>query len=59
VVLAPFGEQVEIALGEQRAVLAGVGGVGLAVEPMTYPPKAFGSGDDLIVLEPGGSFQGV
>jgi aldose 1-epimerase len=31
----------------------------LAVEPMTCPPNAFRSGDDLIVLEPGGSFQGV
>ena len=30
----------------------------LAVEPMTCPPNAFRSGDDLIVLEPGGSFQG-
>jgi len=31
----------------------------LAVEPMTCPPNAFRSGDDLIVLEPDGSFQGV
>ena len=31
----------------------------LAVEPMTCPPNAFRSGDDLIVLAPGGSFQGV
>jgi len=30
----------------------------LAVEPMTCPPNAFRSGDDLIVLEPGDSFQG-
>lgn len=28
---------------------------GLAVEPMTCPPDAFNSGDDLIVLEPGAS----
>jgi aldose 1-epimerase len=28
-------------------------------EPMTCPPNAFKSGDDLIVLEPGGSFLGV
>jgi aldose 1-epimerase len=31
----------------------------LAVEPMTCPPNAFRSGDDLIVLEPGGSFEGA
>ena len=31
----------------------------LAVEPMTCPPNAFRSGDDVIVLEPGGSFEGV
>ncbi len=29
--------------------------IGLAVEPMTCPPDAFNSGDDLIVLEPGAS----
>jgi aldose 1-epimerase len=29
----------------------------LAVEPMTCPPNAFRSGDDLIVLEPGASFH--
>ena len=28
----------------------------LAVEPMTCPPDAFRSGEDLIRLEPGGSF---
>lgn len=27
---------------------------GLAVEPMTCPPDAFNSGEDLVVLEPGG-----
>ena len=31
----------------------------LAVEPMTCPPNAFQSGEDLIVLEPGGSFVGA
>ena len=31
----------------------------LAVEPMTCPPNAFRTGEALIVLEPGGSFQGV
>ena len=31
----------------------------LAVEPMTCPPNAFRSGDALIVLEPGDSFDGV
>ena len=31
----------------------------LAVEPMTCPPNAFRSGADLIVLEPGGSFEGA
>jgi aldose 1-epimerase len=31
----------------------------LAVEPMTCPPNAFKSGVDLIVLEPGGSFEGA
>ena len=30
----------------------------LAVEPMTCPPNAFRSGDDLIVLEPRETFQG-
>lgn len=29
--------------------------IGLAVEPMTCPPDAFNSGDDLIVLQPGAS----
>ena len=31
----------------------------LAVEPMTCPPNAFRSTEDLIVLEPGGSFAGA
>ena len=31
---------------------------GLAVEPMTCPPDAFGSGRGLIVLEPGAAFSG-
>lgn len=31
----------------------------LAVEPMTCPPNAFRSGDDLIVLEPGEAFRGT
>ncbi len=31
----------------------------LAVEPMTCPPNAFRSTEDLIVLEPGGSFVGT
>ncbi|WP_278255977.1 hypothetical protein [Nocardioides convexus] len=30
--------------------------VSVAVEPMTAPPDAFNSGDDLVVLEPGASF---
>lgn len=29
----------------------------VAVEPMTAPPDAFNSGDDLVVLEPGASFS--
>jgi len=29
---------------------------GIAVEPMTCPPEAFNSGDDLLVLEPGQQF---
>ena len=29
---------------------------GIAVEPMTCPPNAFNSGDDLLVLEPGQQF---
>jgi len=29
----------------------------LAVEPMTAPPDAFNSGDDLVVLEPGATFS--
>jgi aldose 1-epimerase len=29
---------------------------GIAVEPMTCPPDAFSSGDDLLVLEPGQEF---
>lgn len=31
--------------------------VSVAVEPMTAPPDAFNSGDDLVVLEPGASFS--
>ena len=31
----------------------------LAVEPMTCPPNAFRSAEDLIVLEPGAAFVGV
>jgi aldose 1-epimerase len=31
----------------------------LAVEPMTCPPNAFRTGEDLIVLEPGQSFAGT
>ena len=31
----------------------------LAVEPMTCPPNAFRSGEDLIVLDPGDSFVGA
>ena len=31
----------------------------LAVEPMTCPPQAFGSGEDVIELEPGASATGV
>jgi len=31
----------------------------LAVEPMTCPPNAFRSGDDLLVLDPGASFHGT
>ncbi|QHK19032.1 hypothetical protein GU243_03865 [Pseudarthrobacter psychrotolerans] len=31
--------------------------LGLAVEPMTCPPDAFNSGEDLIQLEPGSSHQ--
>jgi aldose 1-epimerase len=30
-----------------------IGRAGLAVEPMTCPPDAFISGEDLIVLKPG------
>ena len=31
----------------------------LAVEPMTCPPQAFRSGEDVVVLEPGASWSGV
>lgn len=31
--------------------------VSVAVEPMTAPPDAFNSGEDLVVLEPGASFS--
>ena len=31
----------------------------LAVEPMTCPPNAFRTGEDLIVLDPGDAFTGV
>jgi galactose mutarotase-like enzyme len=31
----------------------------VAIEPMTCPPDAFRSGDDLVVLPPGGSWTGV
>ena len=30
-----------------------IGRAGLAVEPMTCPPDAFKTGDDLVVLKPG------
>lgn len=33
-------------------------GRALAVEPMTCPPNALATGDDLVVLEPGGSWSG-
>jgi len=32
-----------------------IGRAGVAVEPMTCPPDAFNSGEDVIVLEPGDS----
>ena len=32
---------------------------GVAVEPMTCPPDAFRSGQDLIVLAPGQEFEGL
>ena len=32
---------------------------GVAVEPMTCPPDAFRSGQDLIVLAPGEEFEGL
>jgi len=31
--------------------------VSVAVEPMTAPPDAFNSGEDLVVLEPGARFS--
>jgi aldose 1-epimerase len=31
----------------------------VAVEPMTCPPNAFVSGEDLLVLQPGESWQGA
>ena len=31
---------------------------GVAVEPMTCPPDAFRSGQDLVVLAPGQEFEG-
>jgi aldose 1-epimerase len=31
---------------------------GIAVEPMTCAPNAFNSGDGLVVLEPGGRWDG-
>ena len=31
----------------------------VAVEPMTCPPNAFRSGDDLVRLEPGASWTGT
>ena len=36
-----------------------VGRRSLAVEPMTCPPQAFRSGEDVVVLEPGASWTGV
>jgi aldose 1-epimerase len=39
--------------------LANVSRRSLAVEPMTCPPNAFRSGEDLIRLEPGSSFSGT
>ncbi|MFD0686995.1 aldose 1-epimerase family protein [Actinomadura fibrosa] len=32
---------------------------GLAVEPMTCPPNAFATGEDVVHLEPGAHFQGL
>jgi aldose 1-epimerase len=31
----------------------------LAIEPMTCPPNAFVSGEDLLTLQPGESWQGT
>jgi aldose 1-epimerase len=36
-----------------------VGRRGLAIEPMTCPPQAFGTGEGLIRLEPGATFAGT
>ncbi|TWH00067.1 aldose 1-epimerase [Nocardioides sp. J9] len=44
---------VQVYTSDERAVPRG----SVAVEPMTAPPDAFNSGDDLVVLEPGATFS--
>jgi galactose mutarotase-like enzyme len=61
------GQQYRIGAGSYRATVTGLGGracvsccsatsrrrKALAIEPMTCPPNAFVTGDDLLVLQPG------
>jgi len=65
---AVTGEQYQISAGSYRATVTGLGaglrellfrgrpviaGKAVAIEPMSCPPNAFVTGDDLLVLGPG------
>ena len=63
------GEQLEIGSGDRTFAFVQVytgdtlsdrsrRRLGIAVEPTTCAPNAFNSGDGLIVLAPGGAFEG-
>ena len=64
---APDGSSVELWMDERHPIVEVFTGDGLApersrrglgVEPMTCPPNAFNSGQNLVRLEPGGSHSG-
>ena len=66
VLRAPAGNGVELWVDERFGWLQAYTGddqgpdtarTALAVEPMTAPPDAFNSGDDLVVLDPGATFS--
>ena len=66
VLRSPAGNGVELWVDERFGWLQAYSGddqgpdtarTALAVEPMTAPPDAFNSGDDLVVLDPGATFS--